>query len=117
MSFRRLDMTATTTNITKTKLVRPLRGGQITIPVEFRRALNLDEETMLRVTLSEGELRIAPVRADPQLNSKTALRALYDYFAPTRDEVLASGITEEELLAEIKAAVAEVRAEHRANQE
>lgn len=70
---------------------------------------------MLRVTLSEGELRITPVRVDEQLGSKTALRALYDYFAPTREAVLASGITEEELLAEIKTAVAEVRAEQHAH--
>jgi bifunctional DNA-binding transcriptional regulator/antitoxin component of YhaV-PrlF toxin-antitoxin module len=117
MPYWRPDMTATTTNITKTKLVRPLRGGQITIPVEFRRALGLDEETMLRVTLSDGELRIAPVRADPTLKSKTALRALYDFFAPTRAAILASGITEEELFADIDAAVAEVRAEQRAKRE
>ena len=33
-----------------TRIVRPLRGGQITIPREFRKALNLDKYDMLQVT-------------------------------------------------------------------
>lgn len=43
------------------------------------------------------------------------LRELYEYFAPVREEILARGISEEELFADIDAAVAEVRAEQRAN--
>lgn len=110
-------MAVTISSPPRTKLVRPLRGGQITIPADFRKALGFDEAAMLRVTLADGELRISPVFAAPGLDSKTALRALYDYFAPTREEILAAGTTEEELLAEIKAALAEVRAESRASQE
>jgi AbrB family looped-hinge helix DNA binding protein len=98
----------------KTKLVRPLRGGQITIPAEFRKSLGIDEDTMLRVTLADGELRITPVRVDEPGKGSPGLRALYEYFAPVREEILARGITQEELYAEIDAAVAEVRAEKRA---
>lgn len=107
-------MTATTTIASKTKLVRPLRGGQITIPVEFRRALDFDENTMLRVTLSDGRLQIEPVRVDESSKGSPWLRELYEYFAPVREEILARGISEEEVNAEIDAAIAGVRAERRA---
>ena len=31
-----------------TRIVRPLRGGQITIPAEFRRELGITEESVLQ---------------------------------------------------------------------
>ncbi len=40
-----------------TKIVRQLRSGQITIPVEFRRELGIEGEGMLQMTLKDGELR------------------------------------------------------------
>jgi bifunctional DNA-binding transcriptional regulator/antitoxin component of YhaV-PrlF toxin-antitoxin module len=96
-----------------TKLVRPLRGGQITIPAAFRKELGIGDDTMLRMTLAEGELRIKPVQiVDPGVGSP-GLRALYDYFAPVREDILRRGISEEEVNADIDAAVAEVRAERR----
>ncbi|MCC7021792.1 MAG: AbrB/MazE/SpoVT family DNA-binding domain-containing protein [Thermomicrobiales bacterium] len=106
---------ATTTS--KTRLVRSLRGGQMTIPIEFRRALGIDEETMLRVTLVDGELRVSPVNVATPDTQSSGLKALYDYFAPTREAVLASGISEDELLADITGAVAEVRAGQRSSRE
>lgn len=97
-----------------TKIVRPLRGGQVTIPAAFRKELGIDEETMLRITLVEGELRIKPVQiAEPSVGSP-GLRALYEYFAPVREDILRRGISEEEVNADIDAAIAEVRAERRA---
>ena len=39
---------------------------------------------------------------------------LYEYFAPVREEILRRGISEEEVNADIDAAIAEVRAEQRA---
>ena len=33
------------------RIVRPLRGGQITIPAEFRKELGITEESVLQVTL------------------------------------------------------------------
>lgn len=100
-------------NKSPTRSVRSLRGGQMTIPIEFRRALGIDEETLLRVTLEDGALRVAPLRTEEKARDPNPLRDLYEYFAPVRDAVLASGISQEELWAEIDAAIAEVRAEKR----
>jgi bifunctional DNA-binding transcriptional regulator/antitoxin component of YhaV-PrlF toxin-antitoxin module len=96
-----------------TKIVRPLRGGQVTIPVAFRKELGIGDDTMLRMTLVEGELRIKPVEVSEPTRGSPGLRALYDYFAPVREEILARGISQEELYADIDAAIAEVRAEQR----
>jgi hypothetical protein len=111
-------MTAATSSY---KLVRLLRGGQMNIPVEFCQALGITEDTMLYVTLKDGALHIHPVefkKSKPgEKQGSPELKALYDYFAPTRAAILASGITEDELNADIDAAVAAVRAERRASQE
>jgi AbrB family looped-hinge helix DNA binding protein len=105
------------TSIGTTKLVRPLRGGQMTIPAEFRRALGITEDTMLRVTLADGELVVSPVefkQSTPgEKRGSPELKALNDYFAPVREEILARGISEEEVNADIDAAIAAVRAEQR----
>ena len=96
-----------------TKIVRPLRGGQITIPAAFRKELGIGDDTMLRMTLAEGEWRIKPVQiVEPGIGSP-GLRALYEYFAPVREDIKRRGISEEEVNADIDAAVAEVRAERR----
>src|SRR5215216_3158783 len=100
-----------------TKLVRPLRGGQVTIPAAFRKELGIDEETMLRMTLVDGELRIKPVQVTEAPNGSAWLRELYEYFAPVREEILRRGISEEEVNADIDAAIAEVRAEQRAKRQ
>jgi bifunctional DNA-binding transcriptional regulator/antitoxin component of YhaV-PrlF toxin-antitoxin module len=99
-----------------TKIVRSLRGGQVTIPAAFRKELGIGEETMLRMTLTEGELRIKPVEVSEPTKGSPGLRALYEYFAPVREEILARGISQEELHADIDAAIDEVRAEQRAKQ-
>jgi hypothetical protein len=88
----------------------------MTIPAEFRRELGVDDETMLRVTLLDGTMMVTPVRVDESRKGSPWLRELYEYFAPVREEILAQGISEEELFADIDAAIAEVRAEKRAKQ-
>jgi bifunctional DNA-binding transcriptional regulator/antitoxin component of YhaV-PrlF toxin-antitoxin module len=97
-----------------TKVVRSLRSGQITIPVEFRKALDIHDDTLLQMTLVDGELRMRPVAVREQQGSAW-LRELYEYFAPVREEVLRRGISEEELNADIDAAVRAVRQEHAAD--
>jgi bifunctional DNA-binding transcriptional regulator/antitoxin component of YhaV-PrlF toxin-antitoxin module len=97
-----------------TKLVRVSRSGRITIPVEFRKQLGIDERTHLRMTLTRGELRISPVESAASSKGSPGLRALYEYFAPVREEILARGISEVEVNADIDAVIAEVRAEQRA---
>jgi bifunctional DNA-binding transcriptional regulator/antitoxin component of YhaV-PrlF toxin-antitoxin module len=49
-----------------TKLVRPLSKGQITLPIEFRRRLKIDAETILSLTLKGGQIEIVPLRPMPR---------------------------------------------------
>jgi AbrB family looped-hinge helix DNA binding protein len=49
-----------------TKLVRPLPKGQITLPVEFRRRLGINSETILSLTLKGNTIEIVPLRPVPQ---------------------------------------------------
>ncbi len=53
------------------KVVRTLARGQVTIPNEFRRALGIEAETMLSVTLVGDHLEIAPVRVPSDLRRYT----------------------------------------------
>ncbi len=61
-----------------TKLVRPLAKGQITLPIEFRRRLNIDDQTILSLTLKGRQIEIVPLRATP------AQEDLREY---TRDDI------------------------------
>lgn len=90
-----------------TKIVRPLRGGQITIPAEFRKRLGISAETMLQMTLDHGELRIKPVRVTEA--GSPWFRQLYEIFAPVRQEAIDKGYTEEEINAWINEAIQAVR--------
>jgi len=49
-----------------TKVVKPLAKGQITIPVEFRRRLNIGADTFLQLTLKKGKIEIVPLRLVPE---------------------------------------------------
>lgn len=95
-----------------TRMIRPLRSGQITIPAAFRRRLGIGDDTMLRVTLRDGELHIKPVQATERVVDTAWYRDLYEYFAPLREEIAARGISEQEVNDDIDAAVRAVRAEH-----
>lgn len=96
---------------TTSKIVRSLRGGQITIPIEFRRSLGIDGDTMLRVSLVGDELRIAPVREGAKGPNASWLMELYELFAPVREDIAASGMTEDEINRAIDELIEEVRAE------
>ncbi len=93
-----------------TKLVRPLRNGQITIPSEFRKQLQIDEHTMLRIALVGDELRIRPVRLRETRAGSDWARELYDLFSPVRKE--ASKESEVQVNAAIDKVVAAVRRKH-----
>ena len=43
-----------------TKLVKPLSRGQITIPIEFRRKLGIEANTVLNLTLKGNKIEITP---------------------------------------------------------
>jgi bifunctional DNA-binding transcriptional regulator/antitoxin component of YhaV-PrlF toxin-antitoxin module len=96
--------------MTQTKIVRPLRNGQITIPIEFRREMGWTEETALQVTLDGKELRIKLLSPAEPGDNRQWLRELYEYFAPARQEAIERGYTDEEINEWIDEAVREVRA-------
>jgi bifunctional DNA-binding transcriptional regulator/antitoxin component of YhaV-PrlF toxin-antitoxin module len=96
----------------KSKCVRLQKGGMITIPVEFRRELGIESETLLEITLDHAELRITPLNVAPAGKGSQWFKDLYDYFAPVRDEIAAAGHSEDEINADIDAAIRAVRAEH-----
>jgi bifunctional DNA-binding transcriptional regulator/antitoxin component of YhaV-PrlF toxin-antitoxin module len=100
-----------------TKIVRSLRGGQVTIPAAFRKELGIGDDTMLRMTLVDGELHITPLEVSEPTKGSPWLRELYEYFAPVREEILRRGISEEEVNADIDAAIAAVRTEQRATRQ
>ena len=45
-----------------TRLVKPYARGQITIPVEFRERLGIDENTVLQMRLKGSTIEITPLR-------------------------------------------------------
>ncbi|HUG13524.1 MAG TPA: AbrB/MazE/SpoVT family DNA-binding domain-containing protein, partial [Thermomicrobiales bacterium] len=91
------------------RLVRPLRRGQITIPVEFRRHLGITEDSVLQMTMSDGALHIKPVQVVDANRGSQWFRELWELFAPMRDEADAKGYTDDEINAWIDEALAEVR--------
>ena len=93
-----------------TKVVRQLRGGQMTIPAEFREQLDLAEGTLLQVTLADGELRVRPIRIAETGPGSPWVRELYDLFAPVRET--AAQCSEQEVNAAIADAIAAVRREN-----
>ncbi len=93
-----------------TRLIRPLRSGQITIPVEFRKKLGINEESLLQLTLADGELRLRPVHVAESKESSDWLKQLYERFSPVRAE--AENMSEEEIDMAIMQAVRAVREEH-----
>jgi len=97
---------------TTTKLVKPLRNGQITIPVEFRKRLGITEESVLEVSVASGELRVRVVEVRRPDAGSQWLQDLYALYAPARDEAIERDYTEEEINATIDEAVAAVRDEH-----
>jgi len=50
----------------RTKLVKPLPKGQITLPIEFRRRLKIADKTILSITLKGSKIEILPLRPVPR---------------------------------------------------
>ena len=92
------------------KLIKQTRAGQITIPKEFRDAIGLDPDDALVMTLNEGNrLELTAARISSPPSGSPWLGDLYDLFAPARAALL--DLSEDEINAEIDAALQEVRAE------
>lgn len=90
-----------------TRIVRSHKHGRVTIPAEFRRELGIEADSLWRVTLSHGELRLVPVRNNGDDAGSAWLRDLYDEFAAVRDE--AGPLDEAEVNDAIDAALRAVR--------
>ena len=91
-----------------TQIIKPLRSGQITIPASFRQRLGIDTNSLLQITLEEGELHIKPVQvADAQIGS-VWLKDLYEHFSKVRKE--AKNYSNERVNQSIDQAVKSVRA-------
>lgn len=71
-----------------TRIVRPLRRGQLTIPAEFRQRLGISDDTLLQLTLREDKIEIVPVAATPIVGMAWA-RELYAMFAPIHEKARA----------------------------
>ena len=95
-----------------TKIIRPLRSGQITIPAEFREKLGIGPDSLLQVTLMQGELRVRPLSVTERGAGSPWFKELYDTFAPVRQEAKDKEYTEEDIDTVIDAAVNAVRHKH-----
>jgi len=94
------------------QIILPLQGGQITIPDEFRRLLDIQDDTLLQISLEEDGLRIRKVNVGRTAGEMDWFKELYEYFAPVREEIIERGFSEEEVNADIDVAVRAVRARH-----
>jgi bifunctional DNA-binding transcriptional regulator/antitoxin component of YhaV-PrlF toxin-antitoxin module len=72
--------------LSRSRLVRILPKGQITLPSEFRRSLQLDDDTLLRLTLTDGGLHLIPVRTTPRTSAQReySTREIARFFAEDR---------------------------------
>ncbi len=68
---------------------------------------------MLAVTLRDGKLEVVSARASVKREGSPWLKELYDLFAPARKSYTDSGMTENEINADLDAALREARAERK----
>src|SRR5688500_820452 len=95
-----------------TKIIKQVRSGQITIPASFSERLGIGPDTLLQVTLMQGELRIRPVQATERVAGSPWLKELYDHLCPARAEATEKGYSDEEINTAIDQAVKAVRKSH-----
>lgn len=94
------------------KIIRSLRGGQVTIPADYREKLGIGADTLLQINLLQGELRIKPV----QVSNKTLvggspwLKEAYEAFADVRKQT--EQYSEDEINEAIDQALQAVRKSH-----
>ena len=68
------------------QIVKPLRSGQITIPIEMREKIGIDGKTLLEIRLVENELRIKPIKINQTVSNASWFAQLYQQFAPVRKQ-------------------------------
>lgn len=85
---------------------RTLHGGSMTMPEDFRQALGIGPDDDIELRVIDDVLRVSRLH---DVDRELALKALYDHFAPLHEEIRERGISEEEVNADIDAAVRAVR--------
>ena len=93
-----------------TQIIKPLRSGQITIPASFRQSLGISADSLLKITLEEGELHIRPVKVTDKPSDALWLKKLYDHFSRVRKEAKAYG--EKEINESLDQAIKASRSSH-----
>lgn len=68
------------------QIVKPLRSGQITIPIEMREKIGIDGKTLLEIRLVENELRIKPIKINQTASNTSWFAKLYQQFAFVRKQ-------------------------------
>ncbi|QWR77145.1 AbrB/MazE/SpoVT family DNA-binding domain-containing protein [Candidatus Magnetomonas plexicatena] len=99
----------------KTTIRKINRNFQITLPPDFRERFGLHEGDYVEVTEEETSLTLRPVAT--QAARKQLLKQLDEIFAKTSDNPYANLPEEEEVMKIVNKAIAEVRAERKAQQE
>lgn len=95
----------------RTVTVLPGPGGSIAIPEEFAAELGIAHGTPVRITRTGNALVIERVPDEELAQGSPWLLDLYEYFAPVREEIIAAGYSEDEVNADIDAAIRAVRAQ------
>ena len=90
-------------------LVRMLRGGQVTLPVEARKALKLNEGDYLHLAVTDGTVTLKPVTVVDRAEADRQLGAILSRVKYVGPEPLPS---EEEMMDIAAEEVHAVRAEH-----
>ena len=85
-------------------LVKIIRHGQITLPIELRRALNLKEGSYLQVELEKDKIILKPVMLIERDKAVEKMLKLMD-----RVQSRAEGISEEEVERDVLEAIQEIR--------
>lgn len=67
------------------KIIKPLRNGQITLPIDVRRKLDIDEKTLLQLRLVNHKIHLTPIKLS-QIPDKGSLwlSELYELFDKPR---------------------------------
>ena len=79
-------------------LVRIVRGGQITLPADFRKALKVEEGTYLEAEVVDGALNLRPVTL---VNPAEAERRLEEILSRVKPQEREPQRSEDELLSEV----------------
>lgn len=93
-----------------TQIIKTLRSGQITLPAYFREKLGIDSDTLLQISLMDGELRIKPVQISEKAQGSPWLKEAYEAFTDVRKEL--KKYSEDEINEAIDKAVKAVRKAH-----